>query len=333
MRNTRNSNFELLRVIAILMITTYHYVVHGAADIEAMTGGSGIIYNVSSLWGKAGVNLFCLITGYMLVNKENITYNRLKTVEFQILFYTLLGLLIGFLLGKHIGLGSLWFSIAPVISGHYWYMTAYVIVFLLSPYLNQLIRGLEKDQYLKLLLVLYIVWCISPFFTLKEDSGMFWSQLIWFFVMYLTGAYIRINPAKYSRKIYVNTLWISNVLLILSVFVISWLSSLHDGFTGYITYFRWSNSPLIVAVCISIMRLANISTPHNINWINFLASLVLGIYLFQENIFFRELCWNAWFNNTVPTTILHQIAHVITSITCVCLIGGIIEFIRIKIFK
>ena len=269
----------------------------------------------------------------MLVKKENITYNRLKTVEWQILFYTLLGLLVGFILGKHIGLGSLLYSTAPVITGHYWYMTAYVIVFLLCPYINILISKLGKEQFWKLLIILYAVWCIIPFFTLRQSSGMFWSQLIWFIVMYLTGAYIRINPAKFSRKIYLNTLWISNILLILSVLVITWLSSLHDGFTGYITYFRWSNSPLIVAICISMMRLADMATLKTVNWINFLASLVLGIYLFQENIFFQELCWNHWFNNSAPTTLLQLFIHVITSVACVCLIGGIIDFVRIKIFK
>ena len=41
MNNTRNSNFELLRIIAIVMITAYHYVVHGAADVATLTGGGG----------------------------------------------------------------------------------------------------------------------------------------------------------------------------------------------------------------------------------------------------------------------------------------------------
>lgn len=269
----------------------------------------------------------------MLVKKENISYDRLKTVEWQILFYTLLGLLVGFMVGKHIGLGLLLYSIAPIITGHYWYMTAYVIVFLFSPYLNLLIKNLDKEKFWRLLIICYVIWSIIPFFTLRENTGMFWSQLVWFVVMYFTGAYIRIYPAKYSKKIYINTFWISNTLLILSVFVISWLSRLHDGFTGYITYFRWSNSPLIVAICISMMRLADLSTPKTITWINFLASLVLGIYLFQENIFFQELCWNDWFNNTVPKTFLQQVAHVITSVVCVCVLGGLIEFLRIKLFK
>ena len=301
--------------------------------MATITSGGGILLNVSSLWGKAGVNLFCLITGYMLVKKENISCNRLMTVEWQILFYTILGLFVGFILRKNIGLGSLLYSLAPVITGHYWYMTAYVIVFLLSPYVNLLISKLEKEQFGKLLVILYVVWCIIPFFSLMQNSGMFWSQLIWFFVMYLTGAFIRTYQAKFSRKVYINTLWISNALLILSVFVITWLSSLYDGFTSYITYFRWSNSPLIIVICISMMRLADMSSPQTISWINFLASLVLGIYLFQENIFFQDLCWNDWFNNTVPTSLFQQAAHVISSVACVCLIGGIIEYIRIRIFK
>lgn len=41
MSNIRNSNFELLRVIAILMITAYHYVVHGVAEIATMSVGGG----------------------------------------------------------------------------------------------------------------------------------------------------------------------------------------------------------------------------------------------------------------------------------------------------
>lgn len=332
MKNTRNSNFEFLRVIAILMITAYHYVVHGAADIVTMTGGGGILI-VSSLWGKAGVNLFCLLTGYMLVKKDNISYNRLKTIEGQILFYTLLGLLVGFLLGKHVGWGSLFYSIAPIISGHYWYMTAYVVVFLFSPYLNLLIKNLDKELFGRLLFISYLIWCIIPFFTLREHSGMFWSQLVWFFVMYFTGAYIRTIPTRFSKRFYINALWISNILLILSVVVICWLSGYKNELTNYVTYFRWSNSPLIVITCISMMRLADMAPKNTVSWINFFGSLVLGIYLFQENKFFQDICWNDCFNNTIPITMLQQIVHIILSVACVCVIGGIIEIFRIRIFK
>lgn len=48
MKDIRNSNFELLRIIAILMITAYHYVVHGVGNM-AIRGGN--VLHVSSLWG------------------------------------------------------------------------------------------------------------------------------------------------------------------------------------------------------------------------------------------------------------------------------------------
>ena len=38
MKDIRNSNFEALRIIAILMITAYHYVVHGVGNM-AIGGG------------------------------------------------------------------------------------------------------------------------------------------------------------------------------------------------------------------------------------------------------------------------------------------------------
>ena len=333
MNNNRNSNFELLRIIAIVMITAYHYVVHGATDMAITSGGGSIFLNICSLWGKAGVNIFCLLTGFMLVRKENISYGKLKTVEAQILFYTLLGLIVGFIFGNHIGLGALTKTIMPVVFGHYWYMTAYVIVFLLSPYINILIKNIDKDSFWELLLICYVVWSIIPFITVREHTGMYWSQFIWFVVMYMTGAYIRIVPARFSKRFYVNTLWLSNIGLILSVVALSILSLKYEVIVPYIPYFRWSNSPFVIAICISMMRLADIVPAKSVSWINFLSSLVLGIYLFQENIFFQDICWNDWFNNSIPSSILQGIVHIIVSVAGVCIIGGTIDYLRSKIFK
>lgn len=35
----RKSDFELLRIIAILMIISYHYVVHGSINVNSISGG------------------------------------------------------------------------------------------------------------------------------------------------------------------------------------------------------------------------------------------------------------------------------------------------------
>lgn len=269
----------------------------------------------------------------MLIGKQEIKYDRLKSVEWQVLFYTITGLLTGWLLHKNIGLGSIYYSILPVISGHYWYITAYFIVFLLSPYINKQLKTLDKQSFQRLLVICYVVWCIIPFLTLRETNGMFWNQFIWFMVMYMTGAYLKLFDGKFSRRIYIYAFIVANIFLVLSVFAIGWIAGVNEKAVPYITYFRWSNSPLIVIICISIMRLAGMTTYRSVGWINFLASLVLGIYLFQENQFFQVILWHDLFNNSLPTTYFTRMLHVVVSVIGVMTVGGIIEFVRIKIFK
>lgn len=53
----------------MLMIIAYHYVVHGTA-IETAGAGTKVFRECASSWGKAGVNLFCLIMGYFGIRSE-----------------------------------------------------------------------------------------------------------------------------------------------------------------------------------------------------------------------------------------------------------------------
>lgn len=67
--SSRKSNLECLRIIAILMIIAYHYVVHSNFDF---LGGwkSKAFLEFISYGGKAGVNIFCLLMGYFGVKSK-----------------------------------------------------------------------------------------------------------------------------------------------------------------------------------------------------------------------------------------------------------------------
>ena len=206
-------------------------------------------------------------------------------------------------------------------------------MFFLSLYLNILIKQINQKSFLRLLLISYISWSIIPFFTLHETTGMFFNQFVWFVVMYMTGAYIRTFKSPYNKKIYVVLFVASNLLLIISVFVLNWASGIYERITPYIDYFQWSNSPLIIVICVSMIRLADITPARSFKWINFLASLVLGIYLFQENKIYQEICWHDLFDNSLPATMFDRFLHVVTSVIGVIVIGGVVETIRIRIFN
>lgn len=67
--HVRQTNIEILRIIAIFMIIVFHYVLHDEWKFETGTINQMIIETFLIL-GELGVNLFMLITGYFMIERE-----------------------------------------------------------------------------------------------------------------------------------------------------------------------------------------------------------------------------------------------------------------------
>ena len=65
----RNTNIELLRILCIIGITMHHLVYHSTIMDEAI-GISRLFAQFFLLFGKSGVNIFVLISGYFLVKTD-----------------------------------------------------------------------------------------------------------------------------------------------------------------------------------------------------------------------------------------------------------------------
>ncbi|MGN0729318.1 acyltransferase family protein [Treponema sp.] len=93
---TRQSNFELLRIFAMVMIVASHLAVHGVQQVLldskylAYTGGSFVNQLFTCFLpagGGIGVALFFMITGFFMCRKEN---SSVKKVVVQAVFYSIL---------------------------------------------------------------------------------------------------------------------------------------------------------------------------------------------------------------------------------------------------
>ena len=327
-KGKRNSNFEILRIIGIIMITAYHYNIHGLVDIQdSLVGGGKFVLLTSSLWGKAGVNIFSLITGYFMINRSA-SFTKLWNLEAQVLFFTIAGLITALVMGQHVGMMIYISSIFPIITCSYWFITAYFLVYLFSPYFNKLMFALDGKERDKFMLILYIVWCIIPFFTNQKASAFFWNQFIWFVVMYFTGGYLRLNKARYEKRVYLWAIVICAFSLVLCSFIIDSIVQQVNVPREAVRYFAWSNSPFIIVICVSMLRVAELSPFKSYKVINRVSSLVIGMYLFQENVIFSDLCWKVWFDNSEPITMTGAALHLFYSIILVCVIGGLAEYVR-----
>lgn len=91
MKEKRYSNFELLRIFAIILVVMSHYICRISTET---VGGYGEIYYaefspivlVAYLiggWGELGVTLFIFISSWFMVDKQGIHLKRILMIVWQ----------------------------------------------------------------------------------------------------------------------------------------------------------------------------------------------------------------------------------------------------------
>ena len=160
---------DLLRVLAMLMIVFNHLVYHGVQHVPAASAGAMSQMSVHAVQANflmlqflaysslVATNIFFLITGYFLVRPREISYAVGKSFKLWrvIVFYSLT------IYAGLCALGFLDFSwpqaigqLMPIYSGNYWFMSDYLVVLLLSPFVARALDALAQREYQWLLLLL-----------------------------------------------------------------------------------------------------------------------------------------------------------------------------------
>ncbi len=124
----RESNMELLRLVAIYAIVLYHILlfVHNNLSDEP-------IYRALFLPLHVGVLLFVMISGYFHIK---FSVKKLIILVVPLLVYSLPTIITTFVNGSD-HLSSLVNQVLFVSHSQYWYMRIYVGLFLLAPVLNK----------------------------------------------------------------------------------------------------------------------------------------------------------------------------------------------------
>lgn len=330
-RKERNSNIELLRIIAMFFIIMSHCSVHGIGyDIKS----DFTINKLALYWfrlGNLGVNIFVIISGYFLVNSLHPRRSLSKFLA-QVWFYSV-GCLLFYLVYSGGGLSvksvvkEVIQAVFPTVCEQYWFFTAYIVLLLLSPYINILLNNFSQKQHKGFLIVTGILWCIIPTFTTRK---MFGTQIPMFLMLYSIGAYLRKYPEnRFSdRKFAVTLTAASFVLLFLSSVVISFLNNYIDFLNGHESVFYSRNSLLIILCAVGLFSSFAYAKPFYNKGINKVAGCVFGIYLIHDNRFIRGLLWKNWLPNFMYINRVYFIPVMLLSVCIVFIVGAIIEFLR-----
>lgn len=169
MKKVRESNFELLRCIFMFMVVLVHYnnTSMGKAFlyVEPNSINQYFTYFMESL-AIIGTNGFVLLTGYFSWKKEETSLRKPIGLLIYVAAYKVAFFFFNMILLKEpFSIKTFAFSFVP----SNWYITLYVVLVLLSPYINILLKQLTKKSQLTLIVIMMLVFSVWP--TVLDVAG------------------------------------------------------------------------------------------------------------------------------------------------------------------
>lgn len=282
----RQSNIELLRILAMFMIVVGHAATNGH-DIPSLPLDSHSIFAVSMSQGaRIAVDIFVIITGAF--GSKCCNFSKLGSLYRQIWFYSVSILLATILFTDDIVATPVFIkSIFPIYTSQYWFATDYIILIILSPLLNRLISSLDKRAHGMLLFCAIIVLSLLP--SIVPVNPSFFNMLIWFIVLYFIGAYLRLYDIKIFNRI---KYWHGLLILfgiMCSAAVIYYLGYEYIYFRHNTIYLLAEPNKITALVCaLSLFigfRNINIGS---IWWINTISVSTFAVYLISDHPLIRS---------------------------------------------
>lgn len=328
----RRSNIELLRIICILMIISFHSVYKAGFQFGNFSLNEFLV-KIFWMFGELGVNIFILITGYFLIHGR-FKLKKLMLLICQVLFYHLMTIVLASGIGIYelpTNLRTFILEFFPITRNYYWFITVYVLIYILSPYLNQFAKTLSKREYLKFLIIVFLLWSVIPtvfgLFYNTTESLLYYNRFIWLVIVYFIGAYIRL----YSLHLFKNWGLVTGIIFLLIAGSILFIEKFEEYFwligTSETAYFWTPNSVLMIFLSVSVFQFfLHMEIPYN-RLINKLASTTLGIYILHDGVFAYYL-WHVVFKNAQYQESKFLILHILLATVMIFAAGACIDLLR-----
>ena len=334
----RESNLELYRIIIMILIVAHHYVVNsGLTELmsQAPTSVKSLYLYAFGIWGKTGINCFVLITGYFMC-QSRITLRKFSKLLLWIYFYKIVIFFIFCITGYvDFSVRTLGVVLLPIRNITDSFVGCYLVFFLTIPFLNILVKNMNRRQHLLLLaltLFIYSLWAKVPHIEVRMN------YVTWFGILYLISSYMRIYNV-FDGISHRKWGWItlcSVVVSVLSVWTLAFLGV-------HYVYFFVFDSNAILAVVVSVCAFMYFKTcPLQYHrWINSVGASTFGVLLIHDNCdAMRQWLWKdtlnnvAWFSDQSHMIYLHSIVSVLGIFMICTLIDQLrLKYIEKPLFK
>lgn len=353
----RQLNYELLRILAMLMIVCLHYLSKGGllgdparADMTA-TGYTAWFVEALCL---VAVNVYVLISGYFGVDLlgsqtvgKRLTFwevmRKPLKIWKQVFFYSMLFGCGAIVLGLQAFDPYRFFSYCfPIVTEHYWFATSYIFLCLMMPFLNAGISCLDQKELRWLLLGFLLLFSMAKtVIPMQLPWDKYGYDSLWFVVLYLTGAYIRRYEMPFlARRWRAAALYLGSTAAIFASFFLIRLVYLKTGMLGErIQYGYTYNFLFCYTGAVGLFLLFQPSKSAKSSSQQFLerfrkpvelfSGAAFGVYLIHEHLNLRGF-WQRWLHCEVQAenSVAGFLGHMLVTVLCVYLVCTAMELVR-----
>lgn len=347
----RMANLELLRCVAMMMVVVLHYLGKGGLlpDLTGKSlGSAGMAAWLMESFCIVAVNVYMFISGYFLCT-SHFKLSRLITLWLQLWLYSvtfgILGVLTGVVTETTVDTHYFLTLFFPVSMGHYWFMTAYIFLYLLLPFAGTAVRKMTKQQMQLAVVILLLIFCVLKSvlpFRLEMDAKGY--DCLWYLCVFMAAAYIRRFGLPLLEKK-------GRGLLL---YIVCGLLAFGGTLTLREVYLRTGRLGRIVDICLEynhifaflaalglFMAFCRLRVNKKISGvINKIAPYTLGVYLLHENLGLRY-AWQNWlgaekvrvYSKGGIESVLVLIFGTLAAVVCVFVCGILVDMARAGLMK
>ncbi|MBP3611186.1 MAG: acyltransferase family protein [Lachnospiraceae bacterium] len=296
----RESGIELLKIIAVFFIVISHVcqsVGQKPAQLPelypklmnlnaATTNLQYLVIAFFRHFGVLGNHIFLACSFWFLCNSSKAKLNKIVTMLGDVWVISVLYLFIYTCLEENLSKTLMTKCFFPTLNGNNWFITCYLLVYMIHPFLNLIIRNISQKTHA----VICIVSLGLYFGVVFVKSGLLYSSnLVLFIVIYFLVAYMKNYMQNwFNKKKHSLILLVCGLTGMLGLLLLYNYLGLHvEAYRYKLLNWNVNNNPFILMTALALFHLFRQLKFKN-SFLNYIAGCSLIIYLVHENILFRS---------------------------------------------
>lgn len=326
---------DLFKILSMLMVVVLHVLgaggINGSVSVKSanwyLFGGFETICIVA-------VNCFALTTGFIYVGKK-IRIKNIFSLYLQVLFYSIVIASVCFIFKlSGFSVRELINYLFPILSGRYWYFSAYFVLFLIMPLLNLVLEKMDKNFLFVFLIGMVVFFGVFAFYGSIEFGDVFkissGCSFEWLAICYLIGGAVRKYQLfnLFKARVWLLLYFLSTVLSFCVGLLLFELGKFKTSpFVGHYNFVFNILSSIFL-----LMFFARFDIKSN-KFVSYLAKTTFGVYLFHEHILLKNLVIIGQFAFIAKFSPFVAIVAVLGCVLLIYIVGTIVETFRQIIFK